>query len=119
MIKNIHASGRYVTVTGGNASTYINNYAGAQCVGTMRFNTTNQNMEVYDGNGWITIAMDHTHVGLNSEAEALLDWAKQKRDEERKLKEMMARHPGLKDLHDKFEIMRILCQEEEKQNELV
>jgi hypothetical protein len=48
----------------------------------MRFNTSNQNMEVYDGSSWITINMDHASIGLNSEAELLLDWARKKRDEE-------------------------------------
>jgi hypothetical protein len=82
MIKNIHASGRYMQVTGGNSSTYINNYSGQQGVGNMRYNTSNQNMEVYDGNNWITINMDHANIGLNSEAELLLDWAREKRNQE-------------------------------------
>jgi hypothetical protein len=82
MIKNITASGRYVQVTGGNASTYINGNHGAQGVGNMRYNTSNQQMEVYDGNTWIMINLDHASVGLNGEAESLLDWARKKRDEE-------------------------------------
>jgi hypothetical protein len=82
MIKNIHASGRYMTITGGNASTYVNGYSGALGIGNVRYNTNNQTMEVFDGNNWTTIAMDHATVGLNGEAESLLDWARQKRDEE-------------------------------------
>jgi hypothetical protein len=82
MIKNITASGRYMQVTGGNSSTYVNAYSGSQGVGNMRYNTSLQQMEVFDGNNWITIAMDYTSVGLNGEAESLLDWARKKRDEE-------------------------------------
>lgn len=82
MIKNITAVGRYMTVSGGNASTYVNGYSGLQGVGNMRYNTTSQSMEVFDGNNWITIAMDYASVGLNHEAESLLDWARRKRDEE-------------------------------------
>jgi hypothetical protein len=82
MIKNITASGRYIQVSGGNANTYVNGYSGLQGVGNMRYNTSNQNMEVFDGNNWVTLAMDYTSVGLNGEAESLLDWARQKRDEE-------------------------------------
>lgn len=82
MIKNITASGRYITVSGGNSNTYINGYSGLQGVGNMRYNTSNQCMEVFDGNSWIAINMDYTSVGLNSDAESLLDWARQKRDEE-------------------------------------
>jgi hypothetical protein len=44
-----------------------------------------------------------------------IEWAHNKMQEEKKLKEMMDRHPGLKDLYDKFEMMKILCIEEEKQ----
>ncbi len=76
------ASGRYVQVSGGSASTYVNGYSGSQGVGNMRYNTTSQNMEVFDGNNWVTLNMGYAQVGLNGEAESLLDWARQKRDEE-------------------------------------
>jgi hypothetical protein len=82
MIKNITPIGRYITVSGGNSSTYVNGYSGAQGVGNMRFNTSTQNMEVFDGNSWMTLNMDYASVGLNNEAESLLDWARKKRDEE-------------------------------------
>ena len=82
MIKNITPIGRYITVSGGNSSTYVNGYSGAQGVGNMRFNTSTQNMEVFDGNSWMTLNMDYASVGLNGEAESLLDWARKKRDEE-------------------------------------
>jgi hypothetical protein len=82
MIKNITPIGRYITVSGGNSSTYVTSYSGAQGVGNMRFNTSTQNMEVFDGNLWMTLNMDYASVGLNSEAESLLDWARKKRDEE-------------------------------------
>ena len=84
MIKNITPIGRYITVSGGNASTYVNGYSGAQGVGNMRFNTSTQNMEVFDGSSWITLNMDYASVGLNGDAESLLDWAREKRNEEMK-----------------------------------
>ena len=82
MIKGISATGRYFTTSGGNASTYVNGYSGAQGVGNVRYNTSGQQMEVYDGNNWITINTSIATVGLNNEAESLLDWARKKRDEE-------------------------------------
>ena len=84
MIKNITPIGRYITVSGGNSSTYVNGYSGAQGVGNMRFNTSTQNMEVFDGSSWITLNMDHASIGLNGDAESLLDWAREKRNEEMK-----------------------------------
>jgi hypothetical protein len=82
MIKSISATGRYFTTSGSTASTYVNGYSGAQGVGNMRYNTTNQNLEVFDGNNWIMMNMDYASAGLTPEAESLLDWAKQKRNEE-------------------------------------
>ena len=82
MLKGLSSSGKYMYVHGGNASTYVNHSPGMLGIGNVRFNTNNQNFEVYDGNNWVTISMDYAQVGLNPEAESLLDWAKKKRDEE-------------------------------------
>jgi hypothetical protein len=119
MINSVHGSGKYMQVMGGSTSTYINAHSGLQNVGNVRFNTNAQRMEVYDGNNYVPINMSSVNIGLNHEAESLLDWARKKRDEEEKLKALMERHIGLKDLYDKFEIMRVLCQEEENKNEMV
>ena len=82
MIKGITQSGRYMNVSSSASSTYVNGYAGAQGVGNMRFNTSNQCIEVFDGTAWIMLNMDYAKIGLNNEAESLLDWARKKRDEE-------------------------------------
>lgn len=82
MIKTIFSSGRYTQVAGGTSSTYVNSYSGAIGTGNMRYNTSNQNIEVYDGSSWITLNMGSASVGLTAEAESLLDWARQRRDEE-------------------------------------
>jgi hypothetical protein len=96
MIKDIMASGRYVQVTGGSASTYVNGYSGSQGVGNMRYNTSNQNMEVFDGSSWITLNMGYAQVGLNSEAESLLDWAREKRNEELMWKSLASENEAVK-----------------------
>jgi hypothetical protein len=97
MIKSISKTGRYLQVNGGNAGTnYINNYSGAQGIGNMRFNTGNQNIEIYDGNGWIQLSGAHATVGLDSEAVDLLDWAKAKREEERKIERLIETNPAAK-----------------------
>jgi len=103
MIKNITPIGRYITVSGGNSSTYVNGYSGAQGVGNMRFNTSTQNMEVIDGNSWITLNMDYASVGLNNEAESLLDWARKKRDEELAWQNLAATSQAVKIALDNLE----------------
>ena len=106
MIKNITPIGRYITVSGGNSSTYVNGYSGAQGVGNMRFNTSTQNMEVFDGNSWMTLNMDYASVGLNGEAESLLDWARKKRDEELTWQNLAATSEAVKIALDNLEQAR-------------
>ena len=95
MIKGIQPQGKYVQVTNGTSSNYINNYSGAQGVGNMRFNTTNQNMEVFDGNSWQTLNMNYATVGLNYEAESLLEWARIERDRRFKREQLIKDNPAL------------------------
>jgi hypothetical protein len=106
MIKNITASGRYVQVSGSNANNYVTGFSGAQSVGNMRFNTSNQNMEVFDGNSWMTLNMDYASVGLNGEAESLLDWARKKRDEELTWQNLAATSEAVKIALDNLEQAR-------------
>ena len=82
MISNVFPTGRYVQVSGGTSSTYVNGYSGAQGIGNMRYNTSSQRMEVFDGSSWVTLNMGSASVGLSPEAESLLDWARDKRNEE-------------------------------------
>jgi len=119
MIKNISSSGKYINVIGESVANYINNYSGAQGVGNIRFNTTNQTMEVYDGMAWITLQMGHVNVGLNAEAESLLDWAKKKRDEELELATLAETNTTIRDLletikqkEEQISIVRTLIKKE-------
>jgi len=98
MIKNIAGGGKYLTVTGGSNSTYVNNFSGAQGVGNMRYNTSSQNIEIYDGNNWVPMQSGYATVTMTPEAESLLDWAKQKRMEEDMNKALAASNPTIADL---------------------
>ena len=122
MIKNIFPSGKYITVQNGTPTTptiYNYNYGsqgtGAQAfAGQLRFSTSNQCLEIFDGNVCHQWQSSVTNVGLNERAESLLDWAQEKMKEEEKLKSLMAKHPGLKDLHEKLEVMKLMVTEQEK-----
>lgn len=89
-------------VTNTSSSTYVNGYSGLQGVGNMRYNTTNQNLEVFDGNNWVMINMSIPSIGLSGEAEMLLDWARKKRDEEQELERLAKSNPTIKDLTDQI-----------------
>ena len=100
MIKGISSSGRYIQVNGSGASTYVNSFSGQIGVGNIRFNTNSQNMEVYDGNNWQTLNMDHVSVGLNGEAESLLDWARQEREKQRRREVLIRNNPALQKAYE-------------------
>lgn len=122
MIKGINQNSRHIIVTGGTTSMpYINNYnssnnsvGGQSFTGQLRYNSSNQNLEVFDGNMWQQMMGTYSSIGLTAEAESAIDWARKKMLEEIQLKSLMEKHPGLKELHDKFKMMEVLCKEEEK-----
>lgn len=117
MIRSITGS-RYITVERGMPGpTYMNPPMSALNVGQVRFNSTLQGMEVYDGTTWLQIHSNHSSIDLNQEATAALDWVRHKMHQEKQLQELMDKHPGLKDLHDKFEMLRVLCEQEEKEKD--
>jgi hypothetical protein len=99
MIKTIMAGGQYSYVSGGNNShTYINGHSGLQGVGNLRFNTTTQNMEVFDGSTWVMLALNHATVGLTADAERILNWAKVKMLEELEVERLAKENPTVNDL---------------------
>ena len=106
MISNVMPTGRYVQVSGGSTSTYINNYSGSQGVGNMRYNTSSQRMEVFDGNNWMQLNMGSVSVGLNNEAEQALDWALKKIKQEKEWYELASNSEAVRIALDQLEQAR-------------
>lgn len=102
MINNVLA-GSFVTVSGGSGSTYVYGNPNAQGLGNMRYNTTTQRIEVYDGNTWIQLQMPDVIVELNPEAQSLLSWARKKRDQEQELERLVKNYPALADARENLE----------------
>ena len=95
MIKGINTSGRYLTVTGGTPSNpYIS--PGSVGAGMMRYNPNMNCIEVNDGNMWKQLDMSYASVELNSDTEALLEWARLERTKQRILAERIEQNPALK-----------------------
>lgn len=113
MIKTISAHGRYIQINGGN-NVYPYISPGAANAGQLRFNTVNSNLEVWDGVVWKEISNNYTSIGLTGEAEALLDWAREKRAEDLKFKQLMETHPAVKDLKEKLDIVVALVTADEE-----
>ena len=97
MIKNVYGSGRYLTTTNNQGSNYMNNFSGAQGLGNMQFNTTNQRIEVWDGQKWQPLLMTDVSLSLTQDAQEAIAWADQKRQEEMKIKALAEQHPAVAD----------------------
>lgn len=96
MIKGITGS-RGVIVSGGNSpTTYIN--MAAPSAGMMRYNGNSNNIEVYDGTSWLSMATSYVSVELDAETQSLIDWARKKRAEEYDLERLAETNPTIKDL---------------------
>ena len=97
MIKAIHTIGKYIQVIGGSASTYVTAQGSSQGVGNLRFNTSQQRLEVYDGMTWLELNTPHASVGLNGAAEEAIDWVQQQMAEEKRLEGLAKKHPAVAD----------------------
>lgn len=111
MIKNITSSSRWLYVSGGSTSgPYIS--PGSSGAGMLRYNPNTQDMEVNDGNSWLTIPSGYASVEMSPEAESLLNWAQRKRDEEERLEAMMEKYPTLKKAKENFDIVLNLVKDD-------
>ena len=111
MIRSITPTGRYVQVTNNTSTPYFS--PGTQGAGQVRYNTNTSNMEAWDGVVWKDINGGYTSIGLSSEAETLLDWARTRRDQDLRLEALMELHPGIRDLKEKLDIMVALAAKEQ------
>ena len=97
MIKGLTTGGKYTVVSSGNVSVpYINPNMNNPIQGMMRI--SGSDLQVFDGSSWIVMNTSYATVGLTGEAEALLDWARKKRNEEMERDLLAATNPTIKDL---------------------
>jgi hypothetical protein len=90
--------GKHVIVGGGNnTSNYINTGAGMMGVGDLRFNTSTQQIEFYNGQTWQIFIMAQATVGLTGAAETAIDWALNKMEKEKEARAMAEQYPAVAD----------------------
>lgn len=93
MIKSIIGQD-HVVVTGGFPSVpYIS--PGAQSAGMMRWNTSSNTVEVYNGAAWIDVNYSNVKIELSSSASAAITWAISKMAEENYHKALAEKHPAI------------------------
>ena len=119
MIRTISGS-KYIQVSGGS---YTNPYIspGASGAGMVRWNSNMNCLEVNDGNSWQQIHMAHPMIALSPDAEALLNWANSKREEELRIAHLAAKHPTVADAlaavqlaKEKLQVVTALCDTDSK-----
>lgn len=93
MIKTIRTNGPYLSVTSHSPVIYSN---GMPNTGTVHYNTQTQCLQVFDGTTWHNLSSD-SQIELTSIANEVITWAERKMHEERRLKELAATNPTLKD----------------------
>lgn len=108
MIKNI-TGGKYININGAYYSDpYIS--PGSVGAGMLRWNPNMGYMEVSDGNIWKCFNSITPTIELTPEAQNILDWAKQKMEEEKKLDGLCEKYPGLRNARDNFETFKRLVE---------
>lgn len=98
MIKNI-TPGTGITINNGHMSwpSFYNSSSSNSLVGQMRYNGSNQNIEVYDGNSWLMMSSAYPTIELAPHVQAVVTWAQTKMAEESRLRELAAKHPSVAD----------------------
>jgi len=101
MIKGLMGTGS-VMVSGGDTSVpYINMHTETPMQGMMRVWGTE--IQVFAGTCWMNMPSSYATVKLTPDAEELINWARQKRDEESSLKALAEKHPTVADAVDAVE----------------
>ena len=85
-----------IDIQNGGSGTYVYGDRLAQGVGNVRYDTSKQQLEVYDGNVWHQLIMARPTISLNSSAVSAITWAMSKMTEEAKLEELSKTHPAIK-----------------------
>lgn len=110
MIKYLHSFSPNIQISNPISPPIYNN--GMQSAGMMRYNTSMNQVEVYDGTSWLVLDQS-ANIGLSPEADRAIEWAKKAMQEEALLKERLEKYPALKDVYEKFKMVEELVKHEE------
>lgn len=109
MITSINTSGNLI-VQHNHSAPYIS--PGSQSAGMVRYNTTMHQMEVYDGVAWLKIG-GPCQISLSGETEMIIEWAREKMLEEKRIDELCEKYPGLRKARDNYELFKKIVTTEE------
>ena len=93
MIKGL-MGGPGLDVQGGNTSVpYVNQNNANPMQGMLRI--WGSDMQVFDGNNWITLGTSYATVNFNGDTQSLLTWAREQRDRQYKREALIKDNPAL------------------------
>ena len=93
MIKGL-MGGQGLDVQGGNTSLpYVNQNGTNPMQGMLRI--WGSDMQVFDGNSWMTLGTSYATVNLNHDSQSLLEWARKQRDKQNKRELLIKDNPAL------------------------
>ena len=93
MIKGL-MGGPGLDVQGGNTSVpYVNQNNANPMQGMLRI--WGSDMQVFDGNNWITLGTSYATVNFNGDTQSLLTWAREQRDRQSKREALIKDNPAL------------------------
>jgi hypothetical protein len=75
--------------------------------GQMIYNFSSQEVMVFSDGQWFDVA-GHANIGLHTQTEKLLSWARQKLEEEKQMDELCDKYPALAEAREQFEAMKTL-----------
>ena len=93
IFKGIFGSSCIDVVSGSPTTPYIP--PGGQSAGMLRYNTSGATIEVYDGSVWKELSSQPVFIDLNIETKTILNWAKQKMEDEATLEKLAREHPAV------------------------
>lgn len=106
MIKSI-AGGQGVVVSNSTSSwPYFQNYNNNSVVGTIRYDGSTQNIQVYDGNIWHTLSNLFPMIELSPDIHELLQWTKAQRDRDFKIKELALKNTSVADAKKQLDMAK-------------
>jgi hypothetical protein len=95
MIKSIIGGFGVRVHNGTPTTTYIS--PGAQSAGMLRYSPNSGNIEVYDGVAWLTLSTSYATVELTPDVQAVVQWAREKIEQEKTIKALAERSPAVAD----------------------
>lgn len=96
MIKHINSASPWIRVeSGGYPSIYPSN----QNAGTVRFNTSTNSLETWDGATWVGIGNAYASIEPSSQMQEVLEWAMERMLMDRRIQDLIETNPTVADAH--------------------